>query len=186
MSKDKHEPTADQIDMFLVETLIRVKQYGVAIQGVFYSSDDPDPGPNFMYTIGLAPHGKPELIEFGLPQQVGHHIMNDIAFRIINGEVELRPGDTIEQMVVDYPVKVVAVRDSWEHLTVANRLYGNPDGALPALQLVFPDLNGLFPWEPGCEFEDRFPVLGEWVDTGRVVTLSDEVPHQLRKKPADG
>lgn len=184
MNDKKYDVDPARMELFLAQTLARVERFGVALQGVFSPADDPDPEPSFIYTIGLAAQGLPELIEFALPQQVGHSIMNDIAFRMLNGEVELRAGDTVHNMVANYPVKVLPVRDSGERLTVSNRLFGNPDGALPALQLVFPDMEGRFPWEKGCQVAWT-PLLGDVPRTWRDVTLSDEIPHQLRKKATD-
>jgi hypothetical protein len=164
-------PTRQQLEEYDAKVLGVIAEHGLFLQGVFGTKDDP--GPNFIYTVGLAKHGKPELIEYCLPWEVGHSIMNEIGFRILRGEIELHPGDTIHQLVETFPVKVVAVRDSWQQLTMANHLFGSPDGVLPALQLVFPDMNGVFPWEPGCTFDGQ-PLLGEYVDSGTEIILTEE------------
>lgn len=147
---------------YMVHMADLVLEHGLAIQGVFPAEGAEDPEPGFVYTVGLAAHDKPELIAFGLPMEVGKAILNDLGFRIIAGEIEVEAGDVIHQLVEGYEVRVVQVRDSWQHLTISNKLFGNPDGALPALQLVFPDMNGVFPWEPGCTIAWQ-PVLGEWI-----------------------
>lgn len=184
MSDRKYDVDPARLELFLAQMIARIERFGVALQGVFSGEDDPDPEPSFMYTVGLAAQGLPELIEFALPMEVAHSIMNDIAFRMLNGEVALTAGDTVHNMVANYPVKVLPVRDSWERLTFSNRLFGSPDGALPALQLVFPDMQGRFPWEKGSQVAWT-PLLGDVPTTWQDVTLSDEIPHQLQKKATD-
>lgn len=145
---------------YLIGIVDTITKHGLAIQGVFRGEDDPQTEPNFHYTVGLAAIDKPEIIAFGLPMNVGHAILNALGFAILHSGFEVEAGDEISEVVADYTVKMINVDNSWEHLTVANQLYGNPDGVLPALQMVFPDEDGLFPWEPGCDV-DWQPLLGD-------------------------
>lgn len=148
---------------YMAKMQLMVEEHGMAVQAVF-PNEGAEGGDRyaFAYTVGLAKAGQPEFIMFGLPHETAHALLNDIGFRALRGEHTFRHGDIVHQLVRDYPVQLIAVRDSWQHLTISNHLFGNPDGALPALQIVFPDEQGRFPWEPGCTMED-YPVLGDLV-----------------------
>lgn len=165
MSEEEFAARRAAYDIQLVDT---ISKHGLALQGVFHSAEDENFGtePDFVYTVGLAGEGKPELIAFGLPFEVAHALLNDLGKQVLAG-LELKPGHLIVEGLLEgnFGVAVIAVKDSWEHLTYANRFYGNPDGCIPALQLVFPDMQNRLPWDPGSEYAD-WPVLGpvptEW------------------------
>lgn len=157
-------------DEYLVQMQATVDEYGLAIQGVGAGDGEP----MFAYTVGLARFRQPELIIFGLPMRVAQGLLNDAGLRIVAGTLNLAAGDTVHRLVADYPVRVLTVADSDEHLTVANALYGDDDDPLPALQLVFPDAEGRFPWEPGNQVSGT-PLLGPIpLGTGREITLEEK------------
>jgi hypothetical protein len=71
--------------------------------------------------------------------------------------------------VANYDLQLIPVQDSSQHLTVANALYRNP-GKQPiaALQVVFPDRAGRFPWQDGYGMRPETqpllrPVVGEQI-----------------------
>lgn len=137
-----------------------IAEHGVFLQGVF-----PNPGevgPTFVYTVGLHEAGHPEIIEFGLPYKVAGPILNDLAAQIRAGKV-FWPYLEYLEVVADYPVIFIPVDDSSEHLTLANAFYGRPGaGPIPALQMVFPDMAGRFPWEEDYDLDPRTqPLLGQ-------------------------
>lgn len=156
---------------YMAKMQLMVEEHGMAVQAVFPNegAEGEDRYP-FAYTVGLARAGHPEFIVFGLPHEVAHEILNDIGFRVLRDEHTFRPGDTVHQLVRDFPVRLIAVTDSWKLLTISNHLYGNPDGCLPALELVFPDPDGRWPWEEGSTVAS-LPLLGPVAEQGREITL---------------
>lgn len=158
----------ERIQRHLLEMDRLAEEHGVAIQAVGAGEDEPA----FAYTVGLARVEHPELIIFGLSMTVAHGLLNDVGLRIARGYLTLSAGDTVHQWVRDYPVRLISVRDSWEHLTVANRLYGTPDRCLPALQAIFPDAAHRWPWEFGSRVAGT-PLLGPVPEDWREVTLED-------------
>ena len=70
------------------------------------------------------------------------------------------------------PAMLVEVRDSADYLLAANSMFAIPgQGPLPALQVLYPDAGGLWPWQDGSMVADE-PVLGPVpaVETGSTVT----------------
>lgn len=136
-----------------------VCEHGWMVQGVFPTTDEPDAAP-FAYTVGLALKQLPELIVFGLGHQTAGLILNDLAQRQIE-RGPYQPGDELADVTPDYRTRLLAVRDSSEHLTMANLIAGRRSGQapIPALQVVFPDREHRWPWEPGSQVA-HIPLLG--------------------------
>ena len=149
----KGSPNRDDYISTVMDT---IDEYGVMIQAVF-SGEGQEPSPSFAYTVGLAAIGEPEIIVFGLSPETSHHILNSMALPL--GERAWQPGISHEVFGLDVPAYLLVVADSSEHLTVSNMLFGGAD-PIPALQLVYPDKNGRWPWEPGCLVADSQPLLG--------------------------
>jgi hypothetical protein len=116
-------------------------------------------GTVFAYTVGLTAIGHPEIVEQGLPNDIGQSFLN------IVGE-EVRKGRRFEagSIVTDLseggqPVAFLRVDDT-SGLTAVERIYG----AVNALQLVWSDSAGRLPWELGfAPGADRQPLLGRWL-----------------------
>lgn len=114
--------------------------------------EEPDE-PAFAYTIGLwHSFQHPELICFGLPDEVAAGALNNCGDEVEAGR-ELGEGsrsdeafDGLECAFREFPR--AAYRD---HLGYAVWFY---DGAeFPVLQCIWPDREGRFPWEEGCDEE---------------------------------
>lgn len=120
----------------------RIEEFGWAVQTVGACCSVPgckggDAGePEFGYTVGLTRYdGHPELIITGLAQMETGHPLNLLV--------------------------AVDPRASIEYLRHANELYRCPGRPpLPALQVVWPDCWGRYPWDAGCHVADLQPLLG--------------------------
>jgi hypothetical protein len=138
-------------DDYLDELRQTISDHGWAVQFV---EDDKRP---FAYTIGLHDHGLPELLVYALAPDVATRVLNSIAHMMVDDGAVLAPA-----MHIDYEdrflVEVVEVEHPDVHLKFAIRLCG-PD--VRALQLVWADARGRFPWESGWGHgRRRQPVLG--------------------------
>ncbi len=110
--------------------------------------------PGFSFTIGLwYSVAFPEVLAFSLPSKTIHDALWEI-YRAAQRGSPL-PRDVISDGFFGNAPGVllpVAKRYYREHLGYANWFYGNE--AFPCYQLVWPDRQGLFPWQAG--FDERF------------------------------
>jgi hypothetical protein len=140
-----------------------IKQYGWHTTGVFPTADDPLETASFAYTAGLAEIGHPEIITFSLPAQVAHGILGTFVERVRDNKERCRPGPApdilrnYEGWLVEVPESVVS-----SYFGVAlRRARGRTEG-FAALQFVWPDKDGRFPWDEGYKYPKWVqPVLGE-------------------------
>jgi hypothetical protein len=144
---------------YLRELRETIQHHGWAVQ---YVESDKRP---FAYTVGLHTRGLPELVMTGLTADVCCRVLNSIAHMAVDRGTVLAPA-----MHIDYEdrflIEVVHVEHPDVHLKFAARLYG-PD--IRALQLVWADAKGRFPWAAGWGHgRRRQPVLGrraDWPDS---------------------
>jgi Domain of unknown function (DUF4262) len=110
----------------------------------------------FAYTIGLHDCGLPELLVSGISPQRAKRLLNAVARDAMRGrtltpgeQITLPRGPVIEIVQVDHP-------DAHMNWAVA---FGGPK--IRAMQLVWADGRGRWPWAPGfCDDRTRQPVLG--------------------------
>ncbi|KUJ52222.1 DUF4262 domain-containing protein [Chryseobacterium sp. JAH] len=110
--------------------------------------------PSFAYSIGLQKsYNHPEIICFGLPSNLAHGIINDIARIIKNGEKinskKIYTNIFDNSRAVFLNVDKVNIPD---YFGACLNYYG--DEKFDALQLIWTDRNDIFPWEES--FEDEF------------------------------
>ena len=116
-----------------------------------------EPGPArapFAHTAGLTEHALPELVVTGLSDQRSVELLDAAA--MLHHDA---PAEAGQHVVVDgQQVDVVLIPEPAAHLLVAAGLYG-PD--VRALQLVYADERGTWPWSRGFRGgRGGQPVLG--------------------------
>lgn len=127
-----------------------IAAHGWAVQ---YVQSDRKP---FAYTIGLHARGLPELLVTGLPPKRAQWLLNTFARRVVvsgkpvaGDEVSLPAGTRLELVDVAHP-------DA--HMGMAIAIEGP---AITAVQLVWADSRGRWPWAPGFDGGQLHqPVLG--------------------------
>jgi Domain of unknown function (DUF4262) len=127
-----------------------VREHGWVIK---YVDDDRRP---YAYTIGLHQFGLPELMATGVTTERALALLDYFIEETISKGAP-RPGDQI--MLCDTAkIEVVHVDHPDAHLDLAVSLFGPK---LRALQLVWTDLRGRWPWDEKFDFDGlRQPVLG--------------------------
>jgi Domain of unknown function (DUF4262) len=133
----------------------RLATYGWTVQTV-------DGWPPFAYTIGLWRLGHPELVLFGLEPQKAYGLLGVIAEDVcINGR---RVADGDEFFEGDWEFKAFALPKPGQVVARANVFFRRkPRQSVPALQLVYPDVHGVWPWEPDCHlFPGQQPMPGQF------------------------
>jgi hypothetical protein len=113
--------------------------------------------PPWAYTLGLTPRGRPELVLTGLPLPRATSLLNDVAAYVLDTAVP-RPGENAS-LEGGPLMEVVRVAEPTAHLVIAFEFYG-PE--IKALQFVYPDDRGHWPWDAGFRGHHRGgqPVLG--------------------------
>jgi len=138
------------VDDYLAELRATISEHGWAVQFV-EDADRP-----FAYTIGLFDRGLPELLVTGLPPHDSAHLLNWVAAHCVWG-LELVPGDQFADPG-GRRLEVVRVEVPDAHLKFAVAVGGRN---VRALQLVWADARGRWPWETGWSTGRRSqPVLG--------------------------
>ncbi|HLV72840.1 MAG TPA: DUF4262 domain-containing protein [Vulgatibacteraceae bacterium] len=147
----------DRLDNFQLRTIVHVAQYGWSV--VLVHADDARPG--WAYTVGLwHSHRAPELAMFGGDVYETEEILNrlgrDAAERRAPADGELREG-----VVRGRAAAFRSIDPRWYDALFpgAMAFYRRPP--LPMLQVVWPDPENLFPWQPGTD--PRFRHSQPWL-----------------------
>lgn len=144
-----------RLRQYLLRVNDNIDRYGWHVQHV---PGDPTL-PSLSYTVGLAKWGHPEIVVLGLQMTVAQSLLNTLGDRVRAGS-RLEAGQRLGDVVPSYVCALVAVADT-RLLTVANAIYRGDGPPVAALQLVWPDPSGRFPWQPGCTTRpDAQPLLG--------------------------
>lgn len=143
--QDPHQvPVSEVRAAVLAETKAKIAACGWTVIAVFPTAQDQ--GPSFAYTVGLSAQSLPELAIYGLPGPVAHSLLNEVARRIVAAGQGLATGDRIEGVLVDDVALVAVEMTDARDLNLVRECYG---AVAAAVQLVWPDADGVLPWEQG-------------------------------------
>lgn len=122
-----------------------------------------DHGPGFSFTTGFwAKANQPELLMFSMKGEIAHNVFWDM-FRDAKAETTIPTGTRSLDIFGNAAAYLfpVARRFYADYLGWSRWFYGNDE--FPCLHLVWPDRDGLFPWETGFDpaFVDLQPDLTE-------------------------
>jgi len=149
MTDNKEHKCVDKNELF-DKTKLNIKKFGLQVITVNSTAYFP----SFAYSIGLWEIYKhPEIICFGLPKDLGHAIINDVAEIIKQGE-QLKNGEDYTNIFKDSKATFLKVddRNIEDYFGVALEHYN--EEIFEALQLVWTDRNDKFPWDK--DFEEEF------------------------------
>jgi hypothetical protein len=141
-----------------VKVLDDVEQFGVHIVHV----PEDDEGPGFSFTVGLwETFQQPEVLVFGLPTEIAHGLLDGLTDEV-DGDRRFAAGEKHDGLLVGYPVRFLELPKARfaEFLGVAMWAYEGDD--FPAVQLVWPDKQGRWPWDAGVRegFAEAQPIVG--------------------------
>jgi hypothetical protein len=116
----------------------------------------------FNYTVGLVEYDHPDLVVMGVPNSQGHTCLTT-AVKLIEDGVKFRPNTFSDRILRGFNVAFVRVEDIHNNnypLSMLSRFYGE----VSALQIIWPDRHGRFPWHADfeVEFQGRQVLLGAW------------------------
>ena len=151
----------EQMDAVDKKVAADVEQIGWSCIGVFPTHEGHSPP--FNYTVGL-PHSyqHPELLMMGMSNQQLHSCLA-VAVQLIQGGTRFAADTYSTEVLVALRVAFVEVLDVHHEdycLSMATRLQGE----IPALQMVWPDREDRFPWDPDFdpEYKHRQILAGPW------------------------
>jgi hypothetical protein len=113
-------------------------------------------GPCFSFSVGFyLKFGHPEVLIMGLAQPVAHELINLVGGHLTTGRV-YRPRELVGDLVEGFPCSFVSILPEHyrEYLGYGMWFYRSLKQPFPALQLVWPDKQGRFPWDDG--YDQRF------------------------------
>ncbi|MEJ5055625.1 DUF4262 domain-containing protein [Sphingobacterium sp. MYb382] len=137
-------------DDLLEQTKLNIEKFGlqvIMVTSTKYSS-------SFAYSIGLTKtFNHPEIICFGLPNNLAHEIINDIAKIVENGEI-IENGKIYTNIFGNSQATFLKVdeRNISNYFGAGINYYESEK--FNALQLIWTDRNDKFPWEEN--FEEEF------------------------------
>jgi len=128
-----------------------IDRVGWSAIGVMPTTDQPY-GMPFIYSIGFYNYSNhPEMIIVGLDPNVGHTMLHTLFERVRSGE-RFEDGQRVSEVLDGYDVEFRAMPPAGRPLNAARSYFELEE--LPALQVMWPDAEGLFPGEPG--FSEQF------------------------------
>ncbi|MBL9076162.1 MAG: DUF4262 domain-containing protein [Planctomycetes bacterium] len=139
-----------------------VEAQGLHIAVVAGDDGDDDGPPPHVASVGLwESFGQPEVVVFGLPTEVAAELLESIADEADEGHTFL-DGTRHEGLLRDYPVRFVAVPKAHYAACFGAACWAYEGCDFPAVQLVWPDKQGRWPWDPAARegFRAAQPVLG--------------------------
>jgi uncharacterized protein DUF4262 len=129
----------------------RILEHGWAVLSILSEGRRRHPG--FSYTIGLWSIGHPELVVFGLAPDRAQTLLNEVSERVRTG-LTLVGRETVSavSMHPSHYLRVFPLPDAESVLLRArDQFRGDHAEPVSALQLVWADENGAFPWEPSYD-----------------------------------
>ncbi|MFF0520144.1 DUF4262 domain-containing protein [Actinomadura nitritigenes] len=149
----------DRLDNFQLRTIVHITQYGWSVVLVHPDAD----GPGWAYTIGLwHSHRAPELAMFGGDVYETEEVLNALGREAAEGRAAT-DGERREGAVRGQTAAFRAVDPRWYEglFRGAVAFYRRPP--LPFLQVVWPNAEGLFPWQPGTDLPFRHSQPWLWL-----------------------
>ena len=122
--------------------------------------------PSFSFTIGhFYKFNHPEILVVGLKSEISQQLLNIVAIKIAGAKERIEPYKKYPNMAegLNLAFIPVSLKHYKEYLGYASWFYGSMKKPYPALQMIWPDKEGLFPWEKGYNkgFLKFQPILGK-------------------------
>lgn len=138
---------ADNLDQILTQQGLHIAAHGWAVTAVLPAPGDAP----YSYTAGLTAIGAPELVISGLRHEIAHVLLNDAAQRVHDQEMTWCHRQRIADLLAGYDAVIIdGVAHDLLNPGTAHARYGSDQVRLQ--QIVWPDPDGQFPWEPGYRY----------------------------------
>jgi len=163
----------DDLDRKLLGDIERVGWSVLGIEG-------DEEGPGFAYSLGIFHTlNHPEILIMGLRMTTAQQLINDIGVAVRAGR-RFEAGARSDDFAEGFPLVFVAVAPQWYRKYVGYARWFYRGSTFPLLQCVWPDKQGLFPWE--AEYDSRFFQLQRILGPAGTLTdgwLFPDPPNQI-------
>lgn len=125
--------------------------------------EDEQGEPEYAFSVGMwASFGQAEVAVFGLPAEAAEALLEAIADDAAEGK-NFVADSRHEGLLQGYPVRFLAVPKALYREYFPEAVWAHENDDFPLLQLVWPDKQGRWPWEPGVRegFRAAQPVLAK-------------------------
>ncbi len=149
MPRDPKKPEGN--NEFSQNFLNKIDRYGWFVMSVV--PREGDEGDAWSYSTGLFYHYQhPEIFILNEPTDLRFSMINSIGDRVKAGE-KFEPGKGYADIIEDFDVQFRPMHPTHyrDWLNSSLWFYDNDENGFPVLQCFYPDMKGIFPWEPGCE-----------------------------------
>ncbi len=177
-------------DPIVRSTISTIRSKGWAVTAVSGACDCGSPrctppACSFAYTSGMGLHVIPEMAVYGLDARTSCAVLNELGSlfhredwrRVVDGRV------VVSLQSLDVGVRVIEMIDKSD-LLITNELF--PDA--PALQVVWPDDSGRFPWETDYSLPPAAQEIKGTADTGARATeprvITSPAPNRAQRRAA--
>lgn len=131
----------DDLDCRILST-ISERGYDVIFVGA-----ETDEVPAFCYSVGLrATTGQPDVVVIGLRAEMAIFVVNEYCLRVKVGE-RFEPGGRYLGFLNEFPVSFERVDAVHYHSYLRFNSWGYAGTEANALQLVYPNTSGVWPWD---------------------------------------
>lgn len=140
-----------------------IAEYGCSITSVF---DPEEREPPFSYSIGIArTTSAPEVIVVGLKPELSHWLVNEYNRRAKAGQA-LVPGVLYLGFLEGFAVRFGPVARAHRKTYMRSACWLHEGSDFEALQLIWPDTAGIWPWDPQADegFRALQPLLAREAD----------------------
>lgn len=139
------------------KALADIEEYGLHIISVTGDGD----APPFCYSIGIGKSlGMPELIVIGIKPALATSMINACYRQMATG-VPFTPGARVADLIEGFDCEIGDVAPAHYRRYMGWALWLYEGSSFRALQIIYPDMEGVFPWEPQAhqDFRDWQPLL---------------------------
>jgi hypothetical protein len=119
--------------------------------------------PPFCYSVGIwKSSGAPEVIVVGLKQEISHFLINEYNRLIRNGE-SFQDGQISGEFLDGFDCQFRALDKANYAEYLGSNIWLYSGNNFPTLQLIYPNKNGVWPWQPEAteRFREWQPLLYE-------------------------
>jgi len=144
--RSAHDAPTDGFNDYEKKLIAKIRERGWFRTSVFAADDNL----GFSYTTGFwLSLRHPELIVFSIDGDAAHDILWKV-YRAVESGRRLPIGEPIEDIFEGFDALLLPVEKHHyrEYLLSTRWFYGGED--FPCLQLIWPDDQGLFPWQSGA------------------------------------
>jgi Domain of unknown function (DUF4262) len=149
---------ARELNDFEKDILYNVETYGCHINYIF---DNKSINPSFSYSVGLFSNfQQPEILIIGLKQELSHILINNICLDYKESK-SLKIGAYNSDILDGFDCLVLEVDKNYyeDYVLSANWYYEERD--FPVVQIIYPTINGVFPWEKDFPNQLNYPILNK-------------------------